>query len=148
MLFIHMLLTDLQSPFLVLCLVFCLVSPCRGAYEQQLAAAGGDPSAVCALLPSGIIVFRQGQPTQFIHHIWLFCMLLVTCKHLTQGFCSLFVILCLCCCREAYEQQLAAAGGIIVFGQGKLAQPNPFKICMLFIHMLLTDLQSLFLLSA
>jgi hypothetical protein len=52
---------------------------------------------------------------------------------LTQGFWSLFVFLCLCCCREAYEQQLAAAGGdpaavgaslpsgIIVFRQGKLA---------------------------
>jgi hypothetical protein len=40
---------------------------CREAYEQQLAAAGGDPSAVAASLPSGIIVFRQGKPTHQPH---------------------------------------------------------------------------------
>ncbi|KAF6261133.1 hypothetical protein COO60DRAFT_810691 [Scenedesmus sp. NREL 46B-D3] len=33
----------------------------REAYEQQLAAAGGDACAVGASLPSGIIVFRRGK---------------------------------------------------------------------------------------
>ncbi|WIA20168.1 hypothetical protein OEZ85_006016 [Tetradesmus obliquus] len=33
----------------------------RDAYEQQLAAAGGDAAAVGVSLPSGIVVFRRGK---------------------------------------------------------------------------------------
>lgn len=43
----------------LLCVLMCAC--CRDAYEQQLAAAGGDAAAVGVSLPSGIVVFRRGK---------------------------------------------------------------------------------------
>jgi hypothetical protein len=57
--------------------VICLVCFCREAYEQQLTAAGGDAAAVGALLPSGIIVFRQGKLAQPTNHMLLALRLLI-----------------------------------------------------------------------